>query len=484
MEKLVIYWSRRDFRLRDNPALFFASQEAGDEGVVAVFFIEPYMTEGNPDCNFGYPSRYFLAKALPEFASNFKNFYIVCDKPVKTFKELKKKYMLSIYVNEDIHPDFYAQVRKLTDQEIEVHVLSDQLTVSKNLRSNSGKPYSVFTPFKNSAWNDFINASEAPTTSLVTRRVPELDFGAIQPNFETIWQRFCKNRVFKVGEHIIDLEEIFEEPPQSSEWYFTESQAVKRCRDFIEKKIECYNIARDFLGSAGNSFLSLGLTWGLISARTIKNFVLDFLGKKHLDVNSTSNRGSVSFISELIWREFYKYLYFHHPWIHNLEFQESKRNIKWKNGDSALEIFKTWIQGKTGYSIVDAAMREIANSAFMHNRSRMIVASVLTKNFGVDWRWGQEYFRSALIDLDEASNNGGWQWAASVGADPKPIRIFNPYLQAQRFDPDFSYRKKWLGEDLELYQDVVGKERGKILPLVEHAEARLEALRRYGLVEF
>ena len=132
------------------------------------------------------------------------------------------------------------------------------------------------------------------------------------------------------------------------------------------------------------------------------------------------------------------------------------------------------MQGKTGYPIVDAAMMELAKTGYMHNRARMIVASVLTKNFGVDWRWGQEYFRAMLIDIDEASNNGGWQWGASVGAEPKPIRIFNPYLQADNYDKQGLYQKKFLPEEYFSNPPTV---------IVEHKQARGEALNRYGLSE-
>ena len=157
----------------------------------------------------------------------------------------------------------------------------------------------------------------------------------------------------------------------------------------------------------------------------------------------------------------------------NQEFQEKFRfKVEWVEDKVAIERFKSWIKGGTGYKIVDAAMMQLKNTGWMHNRARMIVASVLTKNLGVDWRWGQEYFRATLIDLDEASNNGGWQWGASVGADPKPIRIFNPYLQAENYDKEGIYQKKWLGEERYFFD---------LAPLVEHKDARAEALRRYGL---
>lgn len=154
--------------------------------------------------------------------------------------------------------------------------------------------------------------------------------------------------------------------------------------------------------------------------------------------------------------------------IQNLLNKSGQNEIKWLDDKYATKYFLAWIRGETGYPIVDAAMRQLAATGWMHNRSRMIVASVLTKNLGVDWRWGQEYFRATLIDLDEASNNGGWQWASSTGSDPKPIRIFNPYLQAENYDQKNLYQKKWLPQNY------------KPRPIIEHKLAREQALIRYG----
>jgi deoxyribodipyrimidine photo-lyase len=221
------------------------------------------------------------------------------------------------------------------------------------------------------------------------------------------------------------------------------------------------------------SKMSLALSWGLVSARTLKNKIINHYQQDFSDHSSTSsNQGVLVYLSELVWREFYKYIFYHRPQVLDTEFQEKFRGtIKWVDDKIALERLKAWIKGQTGYSAVDAAMNQIAKTGWMHNRSRMMVASILTKNLGVDWRWGQEYFRAALIDMDEASNNGGWQWAASVGADPKPIRIFNPYLQAENYDKQGLYQKKWLPKN---YIATL---------LVEHKQARSEAMNRYGLNE-
>lgn len=151
----------------------------------------------------------------------------------------------------------------------------------------------------------------------------------------------------------------------------------------------------------------------------------------------------IAYQSELAWREFWFHIMYHFPWTKEKEFLEKRRGLSWENNES---YFQAWCQGQTGYPIIDAAMRELSLTGFMHGRARMIVASFLTKDLLIDWRWGEQYFRQQLWDYDEAVNIGNWQWSASVGADPKPLRIFNPILQAQRFDPEALYIKHWIPE--------------------------------------
>jgi deoxyribodipyrimidine photo-lyase len=221
--------------------------------------------------------------------------------------------------------------------------------------------------------------------------------------------------------------------------------------------------------------MSLALAWGLVSSRTLVAMMQKHFGKSF--DNPFSDRvsaGALIYISELVWREFYRYQLFRRPDLMDTEFQKKfQGTIKWVEHSEALVRFTAWIKGETGYPVVDAAMKQLAETGWMHNRSRMIVASILTKNLGVDWRWGMEYFRATLIDLDEASNCGGWQWGASVGADPKPIRIFNPELQAKNYDASGAYQDRWLGGASIL--------RATSIPIVEHKQARADALRRYGL---
>ena len=455
MKKLTIYWSRRDFRLHDNPALTQAISHAkkNDSYFLPLYIVEPYMKKG-----IAYAQRLFLVKAIPEFFSHFQTSAVCAGKVTQIFSGLAKKYSLEIFVNEDIHPDFYSQIKKLQGGGVSITVLPDQMTISRDTKTGAGKIYSVFTPFKNTVWNEFISAPVLPTAPLggvkyCEEKIPHTI------SLESLTSVFGKDMTFTVGKH----EYALECAPDISEWYTNESSALKHFDAYVKKNLLGYKDNRDQLSVDGTSKMSLALAWGLVSARMLVARV-----RAHHDLRS---EGVSHYISELIWREFYKYLFFHNPKLLNTEFQERFRGtIEWVPTALAHKRFGAWIKGETGYPVVDAAMKQIAKSGWMHNRARMIVASVLTKNLGVDWRWGQAYFQAVLLDLDEASNNGGWQWAASVGADPKPIRIFNPYLQAKNYDSDGAYQKKWLAAD---YVPV---------PLIEHSVARKEALVRYTMV--
>jgi deoxyribodipyrimidine photolyase len=505
--KLIIYWSRRDFRIGDNPALTEAVKktiENPENYFLPIFILEDYMLEAKPDFQFGYPSRFFLSQAIPKFAENFKEFLLVKGKGAQTFIDLQKNIDLNIevHVNEDVYLDFYKQIEKLKKHDIKVLVYEDQLTINKETISGTGNYYSIFTPFKKAVWKEFMTTEVLPKIKqdklLDLNYLDKKEINKIQNQVnidtEEIFKIFSKDRTLKIHdyknhkEEIIDIDKLIDFKPDLSEWYSSEHEAHVHMKKFVKELIASYKENRDSLEndaegksllSGKTSKLSLALAWGLISSRQLKQEIQNNFDEDFLDINwfekdlSIERSGAISYLSELIWREFYKYLFYRNPELMNTEFQEKFRNkIDWVDHPLAKERFIAWIKGETGYKIVDAAMMQLAKTGWMHNRSRMIVASVLTKNLGVDWRWGQEYFRAMLIDLDEASNNGGWQWGASVGADPKPIRIFNPYLQAENYDKHNIYQKKWLGEE---------KFFSCPEPIVPHKEAREEALKRYGL---
>lgn len=484
-QPLVIYWVRRDLRLADNPALTAALQASRSQQIpfLPLFVLEDYMINALPEFQFGYPSRYFLSQALPKYAAEFPEFALVAGKAAQYLITLSRKYDLQVFVNDDIYSDFYKQVEKLKCTGVQIKIFDDALSVPKNTHTQEGRLYSVFTPFKKAVWANFLEPTLLPkpdlTNLLSATHIRQTLPATVTCDAKTIWSLFSKARTIKVGQEIIDLDQYTKAPVLDS-WYTTEKEALVRFQTYLSAgDLAAYQDNRDSLEldaeSGKTSKMSLALAWGLVSSRQLVALIKRHFKDTFANPFSTqASQGALTYLSELIWREFYRYQLFHHPELMNTEFQERFRgNIEWIETRLAIDRFIAWIKGETGYLVVDAAMKQIAATGWMHNRARMIVASVLTKNLGVDWRWGQEYFRSALLDLDEASNNGGWQWGASVGADPKPIRIFNPELQAKNYDQSGAYRAKWLDTGSVL--------RAKTVPIVEHQVARTEALRRYGL---
>lgn len=496
--KLKIYWSRRDFRLTDNPALTNAINSAAALGVpmIGLYILDPGLLDGDSQ-NIGSARRLFLAQSLGDFVHKFKDFRICINSPKEVFAVLAKNFELEVFANSDIEP-YAIEREKLIVEELEqqggkLNLYKDQLSISPNVVTGMGNLYSVFTPFKKSIWSDFLNLKSLPRINPVTALPDQVDFvldlqsyglktllipELIEDTAASIYDLIKRPDILTLdGGLKINVSELMQnlniapiEPANLP--YVNEEQALEALTNFLQYRILHYKESRDNLSleaSLGtqNSQMSLALKWGLVSVRTVVAKIVSQFGVEAIN----SNESLSTYVSELIWREFYRYILYHHPLLLEQEFQlKFRQTIAWESGNKALEYFVAWIQGKTGYPIVDACMMEIANTGLMHNRGRMIVASILTKNLGIDWRWGQAYFRLKLLDLDEASNNGGWQWAGSVGVDPKPIRIFNPYLQAENYDKTGTYQLKWLSESQRKYK-----------PLIEHSLARDMAIRRYGL---
>lgn len=481
---LIIYWARRDLRLEDNRALFYAIEKARETGAMfaPIFILEDYMLEASPDSQFGYPQRYLLSRALPKFTQKFRTFHLLRGKGARSIIELAKVYNLEIFVNQDIYPDFYTQINKIREAGIKVNIFADRLGVNPETRSKNGSLYTVFTPFKKSVWREFLEAEILPKPNLdnlnyaSTQLISSWQY--VESKTTIIESLFNTKREIKILDTIYDLNQYFDLPDLSS-WYTSEKEALNSFNHYlVSGKLENYSLNRnslelDIVDNGQTSRMSLALALGFVSAIKLKDEIIKYLNLsvEELAVDNKTNLGDSTYISELIWREFYAYLLYHQPDLLDLEFQpQYRKTIDWVTGKRGQDRFIAWMTGKTGYAVVDASMQQLAQTGWMHNRSRMIVASVLSKNLGIDWRWGQEYFRASLIDLDEASNNGGWQWGASVGADPKPIRIFNPYLQAENYDTQGLYQKQWLDED---YYNKVKE------PIIPHPQARQEAIIRY-----
>lgn len=473
---LIIYWARRDFRLTDNPALSAAvnASEQSNAGLLVLYCLDKNYIS-NPEYNVSYPRRYMLYECLCAFATQLPQFMVTTTSYEKVFEALAQEFTLKVYCNDDIEP--FARLRDKTVYDIlESHkgVLyreEECMTVSLQTRSQSNTIYTVFTPFKNAVWGEFITAVPLPRVDItrahhlsadVLLRIEQMISGSLLTNTNHTLIEWLKDGDWTVAVeegYSIDISRYFE-LPDLSQWHAQEEKVLLHAQEWVSNSIDEYTSARDQLDLNRTSSLSYALKWGIISTRTIINLI-----RRSTDISS--NVGAQTFVSELIWREFYKYTLYHFPYVLDTEFMAKRRNIQWVQGHEAQRRFELWLSGTTGFDIVDAAMKQIASIGWMHNRARMITASFLTKNLGVDWRWGQSYFRATLVDLDEASNNGGWQWSASVGVDPKPVRIFNPYIQGDKFDPQGLYRQKWLGM------------RQAITPVVDYKESRAQALARF-----
>lgn len=346
----------------------------------------------------------------------------------------------------------------LTAQGGRVTALHDECIVPPgSILTRQGTPYTVFTPFKR-AWCEWM-----ATHPLSLWPVPP----SLSPP----------------GSSAEPLQPLAE----TSEFWITpgEHAAHLQLQHFLKQAVTAYHERRDRMDVPGTSMLSPYLTAGAISARTCAHAVWQ-LNQQQWHQGSP---GLVTWINELIWRDFYKHVLFHFPHVSkSRSFRREWDDFPWRHDT---EAFERWCQGKTGYPIVDAAMRQLLHTGWMHNRARMIVASFLTKHLLIDWRWGERWFMQHLLDGDLAANNGGWQWSAGCGTDAQPyFRIFNPMNQSRQFDPDTAYLLKYCPElnELALEDRHAPWEAGPMVaalcdypePIVEHARARERALKTYA----
>ena len=433
MKKVNIFWFRRDLRLEDNAGLYYALKKGLP--VLPVFIFDPNILDKLEDktdarVNFIYSTIENLNLQLIELDSSLKTFYST---PEKVFKELTKEYDIeSVYVNHDYEP--YAAERDtavklyLEKSKIGFKSYKDQCIFEKSeVTKDDGKPYSIFTPYSKK-WKAKLN-------DYYTKAYPNKKY----------FKNFIKISPFKI--------------PELKKMGFEKSNIQIPSKTISKSILIKYKEQRDFPAINGTSRLSVHLRFGTISIRA--------LAKQAVLLNET-------WLNELIWRDFYMMILHHFPHVATNSFKPAYDKIEWRNNETE---FKYWCEGKTGFPIVDAGIRELNTTGFMHNRVRMIVASFLVKDLLIDWRWGEAYFAQKLLDFDLSANNGGWQWAAGCGCDAAPyFRVFNPTEQIRKFDPKYEYIKKWIPElNTDKYPT----------PIVDHAAARLRVLRVYkeGLSE-
>jgi len=399
----TIWWIRRDLRLTDNAALHSALA-AGS--VLPVFIIDPVFDSSSPRRkDFLYEGLHALDKDLRERGSYL---LIRTGKPLDVLQKLIKEIKAdTIFAEEDFTP--YARKRDLEiEHHLPLHLVNGQTVHHPNaVLKADRKPYTVYTPYSKT-WK-----AKLPT-QLELYPAPE----KINTPFEIINEKlppFKTNSLFPAGE----------------------KEALVRLEEFLHKRIYSYNEDRNRMDLDGTSSLSPYLRFGMVGLRQAVNAAKQAIRQKR-------GAGAEVWLNELIWREFYIQILYHFPYVSKTSFNKSLANIPWRNN---LSEFEAWKRGETGVPVVDAAMRQLKEIGWMHNRARMIVASYLVKDLLIDWRWGEAWFMENLLDGDPAANNGGWQWTAGTGTDAAPyFRIFNPVLQSARFDPNGDYIRKWIPE--------------------------------------
>ena len=427
MDKISIFWFRRDLRLHDNVALFNALKSG--EKVLPIFIFDTSILDKLPK-NDARVS--FIIKELRSMNEHLKSFDASIDilhgKPIEVFESLIKKYQIaSVFTNQDYEP--YAIRRDqeilelLKSENISFNSFKDQVIFEKNeITKKDGNPYVVYTPYS----KKWIEAYE---------QINHIHYSSE----DLLSQLYTQSKAKE-----LTLEELgFEETNTPIKNYIFNSRIINE-----------YEETRNFPALDNTSKLGPHLRFGTVSVRQM--------------VSRAEEQENKTFLKELIWREFFMQILWHFPHTHKDSFKPKYDRIVWRNNE---DDFKRWCNGTTGYPMVDAGMRQLNNTGFMHNRVRMLVGSFLCKHLLIDWRWGEAYFAEKLHDYEMSSNVGNWQWVAGTGVDASPyFRIFNPTSQIKKFDKDFSYIRKWVPDFQELTYPS---------PMVDHKFARERCLKTY-----
>ena len=422
-QEVAFFWFRRDLRLEDNVGLYQSLQS--QYPVIPLFIFDETILERLPNND---PRVGFIHESLSKINIQLKesgsSLLIKKGKPQEVWTNLLEEYTIrEVFWNKDYEPSAIqrdaAVAEILQSKAIKVLATKDQVIFEEaEIVKADGLPYTVYTPFKNKWLEKY--QSIAP--------VQELDASPYFSNF------------FKSEFDFLSLEQIgFKASPI-------------KVKPHNLKLISNYHETRDFPALDSTSYLSPHLRFGTVSIRKLVNW---------------SVRKNPVFLSELIWREFFMQILFHFPKVKNKNFKSAYDGIQWRNDEAD---FQRWCEGKTGYPMVDAGMRQLNETGYMHNRVRMVVASFLCKHLLIEWQWGEAYFAEKLLDYEMAANVGNWQWAAGTGCDAAPyFRVFNPDIQLKKFDEKGIYIRQWIKEfDLGYGQ-----------PMVEHAMARDRAIATY-----
>ncbi|WP_047197446.1 cryptochrome/photolyase family protein [Caldimonas brevitalea] len=486
MEKVLdsaLVWFRRDLRLHDHAALYHALKAA--RRVWCVFVFDTEILDPLPRADRRVE---FIRDALVELDATLRattaqpggGLIVLHGRAVDVLPALADTlHVQAVYANHDYEPAAKARdaqvLGRLADLGIMLHTSKDQVVFEADeVLTAAGGSYSVFTPYK-TAWLrklDGYYLRAYPTeryADALAPRPPEL-------------QRPVP-MLAELGFAPTNLHEL-QMPPGA--------QGAEALLDDFLDRIDRYEDSRNFPALKGPSYLSVHLRFGTASVR--------HLARLAWDRARAGSRGAEVWLSELVWRDFYHQVLHHHPRVVTHSFKPEYDAIRWEHGKHADKLFAAWCEGRTGYPLVDAAMAQLNQTGYMHNRLRMVTASFLCKDLGVDWRRGERYFALQLNDYDLAANNGGWQWAASTGCDAQPyFRIFNPVSQSQKFDaegkfirrylpqlaklPDAAIHAPWLARPVELAAAGVTLGQDYPEPIVSHEDARQRTLQRYAGVK-
>ncbi|MBO9677330.1 MAG: deoxyribodipyrimidine photo-lyase [Acidovorax sp.] len=475
-------WFRRDLRASDHAALYHALRECAQVHCVFVFDTEILANLPRADMRVEFirESLVQLDEALRALAGCAEVGLIVrhglaSDEVPRLAEALSAQ---AVYANHDDEPQALARDARvrtaLAGAGRRLHTFKDHVVFERSeVLTQSGAPYSVFTPYK-AAWLRKLEPFHltAYPTERHAHRLARRPPGERRPVPALDALGFLPTRLSSLRM-----------PPGL--------HGAQRLLDEFLTRIDQYHTARDYPAVKGPSYLSAHLRFGTLSPRLAAGLAQQ--------LSLAGQPGAATWLSELVWRDFYVQILAHHPHVATRSFKPAYDAISWESGPRAEALFQAWCEGRTGYPLVDAAMTQLNQTGYMHNRLRMVTASFLVKDLGIDWRWGERYFAEKLTDYDLAANNGGWQWASSSGCDAQPyFRIFNPVTQSEKFDPEGRFIRRylpalaalpgpavhapWRARPLDLAAAGISLGRDYPPPLVDHDAARQRTLERYAVV--
>lgn len=472
-----VFWFRKDLRLKDNHALSWFLNDVSDTGSFSFLYIK----NKNTFRFFGEKRINFLHKCLGSLEKDLSSSGFKLQVQEGTSKEvfgrmLEKHKTVSLYINEQVEPYCISRDRYIKEMIESNSGKFNSFTDSTLFKAGSivnaeGLHYKVYTPFRNQTMKVIAESHY---------RKYECDFSLIKKENEVILDSAEKFN-YKINGLSLSEPGLLKGG---------RDEGIRLLKEFYESGLISYKSRRDYPSVRGTSLLSPHLHFGTISIREVYRTARNKYNKAVSDEDKSEIQ---TWINELLWREFYYHVTYHNPQIQFESFKKEFDRLEWNDNE---EHFKSWCEGRTGYPIVDAGMRQLNSEGWMHNRVRMIAAMFLTKDLFIDWRKGEKYFAEKLIDLDFSSNNGGWQWSASTGADSQPyFRIFNPYLQSRKFDENGDYIRKYIPEleklpaefihephlmnesEQKKFNVIIGKNYPS--PVVDHKTAKDNVLREF-----